>query len=174
MILTRREIVALLLTAGSVTSIFGFLAMETRPVKAGTSAAGSAQDAGGQKAEADPKVGQKERDKSETNLRMIALAMHNYIGNSKETRFPPAAIRKDGKPLLSWRVALLPHLEQQALYDQFHLDEPWNSPHNKKLLNKMPDVYAPVIRTDEPRGSTYYQVFTGPGALFSRMSRAQN
>ena len=67
---------------------------------------------------------------------------------------------------MSWRVAILPYLEQQALYDKFHLDEPWNSPHNRTLLNQMPEIYAPVARADEPRGSTYYQVFTGPGALF--------
>ena len=83
------------------------------------------------------------------------------------TGFPPATIRsKDGKPLLSWRVAALPYLEQNDLYNRFHLDEPWDSPHNKALLKEMPEVYAPVLPTDEPRVSTYYQVFTGPGALF--------
>ena len=60
----------------------------------------------------------------------------------------------------------LPFLEQNALYHRFHLDEPWDSPHNKALLKEMPEVYAPVLPTDEPRVSTYYQVFTGPGALF--------
>ena len=81
---------------------------------------------------------------------------------------PPAAIRKDGKPLLSWRVAILQHLDgkEKALYEKFHLDEPWDSPHNKKLLDQMPDIYAPVTKKDEPKHSTYYQVFTGPGALF--------
>jgi RNA polymerase sigma factor (sigma-70 family) len=105
------------------------------------------------------------RAKSRHNLLVLALAMHNFA--NADGRFPPAAIRKDGKPLLSWRVAILPYIEQQrALYEKFRLDEPWDSPHNKALLNQMPDVYAPVIRTDEPRGATYYQVFTGPGALF--------
>jgi RNA polymerase sigma factor (sigma-70 family) len=106
------------------------------------------------------------RAQSVNNLKMLALAMHNFASNSAETRFAPAAIRKDGKPLLSWRVALLPYLDEKALYAKFHLDEPWDSPHNKTLLNEMPTIYAPVIRTDEPRGATYYQVFTGPGALF--------
>jgi RNA polymerase sigma factor (sigma-70 family) len=111
-------------------------------------------------------VRRKAREQDVNNLKMIALAMHNFAAASDQTRFPAAAIRKDGKPLLSWRVAILPYLEQKALYDKFHLDEPWNSPHNKSLLNQMPDIYAPVIRTDEPRGYTYYQVFVGPGALF--------
>ena len=48
-----------------------------------------------------------------------------------------------GKALLSWRVALLPFLEENELYKQFHLDEAWDSDHNKKLLAKMPRVFAP-------------------------------
>ena len=78
-------------------------------------------------------------------------------------RFPGAAIRdKNGKPLLSCRAAILPYMDQQGLYEKFHLDEPWDSPHNKALLKEIPEVYRPVNRTDEPRISTYYQVFTGP------------
>src|SRR5205823_10918869 len=50
-------------------------------------------------------------------------------------------ICKQGKPLLSWRVHLLPFLEQDNLYKQFHLDEPWDSEHNKKLIARMPPVY---------------------------------
>jgi Protein of unknown function (DUF1559) len=97
----------------------------------------------------------------------LGLAMNNFARDRGRNRFPAAAIRKDGKPLLSWRVALLPFLDEQGLYDKFHLDEPWDSPHNKPLLDQMPDIYAPVTRKeDESRHSTYYQVFTGPGALF--------
>ena len=109
---------------------------------------------------------QKARLRTVDNLKAIALAMHTVAASTGETRFPAAAIRKDGKPILSWRVALLPYLDQKALYNKFHHDEPWDSPHNRTLLNEMPNIYAPVVRTDEPRGSTYYQVFTGPGALF--------
>ena len=42
---------------------------------------------------------------------------------------------------MSWRVLILPFLDQQALYDQFHLDEPWDSPHNRTLIAKMPAVF---------------------------------
>ena len=56
---------------------------------------------------------------------------------------PPAAITdKDGRPLLSWRVAILPFLDRSSLYAKFHLDEPWDSPHNLSLLDAMPNVYA--------------------------------
>jgi hypothetical protein len=94
------------------------------------------------------------------NLKMIGLAMHNYAG-ANENRFPPAAIRKNGKALLSWRVAILPYLDQNALYERFHLDEPWDSPHNKTLLKEMPPVFA-----GSALEKTLYQVFVGPGALF--------
>jgi RNA polymerase sigma factor (sigma-70 family) len=107
------------------------------------------------------------RQKSMDNLKSIGLAMHNFASGN-DSSFPPAAIRKEGKPLLSWRVTILPYLDQQALFDKFHLDEPWDSPHNKTLLDQMPDVYEPVITRDEPKHSTYYQVFKGPGALFDR------
>lgn len=76
------------------------------------------------------------------NLKQIALAIHSYA--AKEDHFPPAAITDTGgKPLLSWRVAVLQYLgpTEQRLYEKFHLDEPWDSPNNKKLLTPMPRVY---------------------------------
>jgi len=98
------------------------------------------------------------------NLKQIGLAMHNY--ESAVRTFPAAAISsKDGKPLLSWRVALLPYLDEKLLYNQFKLDEPWDSPHNKKLLAKMPKVYMP-LGVDTKMHSTIFRVFVGPGAAF--------
>jgi hypothetical protein len=102
---------------------------------------------------------------SMNNLMTIGLAMHNFADQHDST-FPAAAIRKGGKPLLSWRVAILPYLDQQALYMKFHLDEPWDSPHNKALLPQMPEVYAPVAHKGNSEHSTYYQVFAGPGSVF--------
>jgi RNA polymerase sigma factor (sigma-70 family) len=69
-----------------------------------------------------------------------------------------------GKPLLSWRVAILPFIEQDNLYRQFRLDEPWDSEHNKKLLARMPAVYAPPGAKDGDR--TYYQAIVGSGAAW--------
>jgi len=81
------------------------------------------------------------------NLKRIGLAMFNYV--SAEGHFPPAAITgKDGKPLLSWRVAILPYLvdydgrPRDDLFKAFRLDEPWDGPHNKALLERMPAVFA--------------------------------
>ncbi len=111
-----------------------------------------------------PLVAAKER--SIKNLSQIALAMHLYT-NDNNLLLPPAAIcDKNGKPLLSWRVALLPYLEQDALYKQFKLDEPWNSEHNKKLSETLLKVYAPVTGRDQTKPVTYYRVFTGKEAGF--------
>lgn len=81
------------------------------------------------------------RMSASNNLKMIGLAIHNY--HSAYRKLPPRAITADdGTPLLSWRVAILPFVEQQALYEQFHLDEPWDSPHNLALAAKIPEVYV--------------------------------
>jgi hypothetical protein len=105
------------------------------------------------------------RDRTIDNLKILGLAM-GWYAHVHDGRFPPAAIRKEGEPLLSWRVALLPFLGQKALHVRFHLDEPWDSPHNKALLEEMPAVYAPVVPKGPERHVTYYQGFVGPGAVF--------
>jgi hypothetical protein len=76
----------------------------------------------------------------------------------------PAA-KTEGGSQLSWRVHLLPFMEEEALYEQFHLDEPWDSEHNKTLIAKMPLVYV-VPSTDFPPGETSYLAVTGPGTAF--------
>src|SRR5437764_11415290 len=93
--------------------------------------------------------------------------MHSY--HDAQGRFPAAAGRgKGGKPLLSWRVHLLPYLEQDALYKEFHLDEPWDSEHNKKLIPRMPDIYlsrlSALKRAD---GKTTIVVPAGPKLVFN-------
>jgi prepilin-type processing-associated H-X9-DG protein len=101
------------------------------------------------------------------NLKQMGLAMHNY--NSTYDVFPPPAIYDaDGKPLLSWRVLLLPYLEQNELYQQFKLDEPWDSPHNKPLLAKMPNVFHCPSLPQPSHENTIYEVILGPGTLFDR------
>jgi prepilin-type processing-associated H-X9-DG protein len=81
------------------------------------------------------------RMQSMNNLKQIQLALLNYESAFK--RFPPRVSEDEtGQPLLSWRVAILPYLEENALYQQFHLDEPWDSEHNIQLLDRMPAVYT--------------------------------
>lgn len=105
----------------------------------------------------------KELRDSQNNLKQIVLAFHNF--ESATSHFPGDIYSKDGKPLLSWRVAILPYIEEAQLYEQFKLDEPWDSDTNKKLIAKMPKLYAP-IRVKAKAAETYYQTFTGKGTVF--------
>jgi hypothetical protein len=100
------------------------------------------------------------------NLKQIGLAMHNY--HSATMAFPaPMTRTPNGQPGLSWRVQILPYIEENALYQRFHHDEPWDSPHNKALLTEMPRIYArageyvPGVSQNTP-----FQVFVGPGTAF--------
>ena len=101
--------------------------------------------------------------KSQNNLKQLGLAIHAY--HDANGKFPADITDKDGKPLLSWRVAILPFIEQQALYEQFHLDEPWDSPHNLELAKTLVPTYACPSSPTEP-GMTNYRVFVGDGAAF--------
>lgn len=105
------------------------------------------------------------RAQSVNNLKQIALAMHIHYDSHKQ--FPAAAsYDANGKPLLSWRVQLLPYIDQQALYDQFKLDEPWDSENNKKLIEKMPAVYLDPAANVKP-GQTTYLVPVSEGTIFA-------
>lgn len=104
------------------------------------------------------------RTQSMNNLKQLALANMNYV--SVNGSFPPAyTTSKEGKPLLSWRVAILPFIEQQSLYQQFHQDEPWDSPHNKKLLAMMPAILRSP-RSVAAAGVTTYLGAAGPHGVF--------
>lgn len=117
------------------------------------------------KRDGDAKATAVARVQTRNNLKAIAFAMHNY--NDTMGSFPPAAtFGKDGKPLLSWRVLILPYIDQQELYKEFHLDEPWDSAHNKKLLERMPKTY--LIPGQKEKTATYYQVFVGESTIFER------
>jgi hypothetical protein len=107
------------------------------------------------------------RVQSHNNLHQIGFAMINDAETNNGRLVAPAICDKNGKPLLSWRVALLPYLEQQPLYMQFKVDEPWDSPHNSRLIAQMPKVYAhPADADANGRGYTHYRVFTGPQTAF--------
>lgn len=99
------------------------------------------------------------------NMRQMAMGM--LVHETAQQILPAAITDADGRPLLSWRVAILPYLEEQALYAEFHLDEPWDSEHNKALIPRMPQVYAcPSAPLDD--GKTRYLLLDGPGAAFEK------
>jgi hypothetical protein len=92
---------------------------------------------------------------------MIGLAMHAY--HDKEGGFPTEG---DGRSRLSWRVQILPYLEEGALYQRFRHNEPWDSPTNKALLSEMPKVYLdPRFPSNQRDGLTYYRGFVGKDSV---------
>src|SRR5829696_8812925 len=83
-----------------------------------------------------------QRKATANNLRFIGLAFHNY--HDVNGALPSNLKTKDGKPGLIWRVAILPYIQEDELYKQFKLNEPWDSEHNAKLIDRMPKWYTPV------------------------------
>jgi hypothetical protein len=104
---------------------------------------------------------------SAANLSSIGGALHAYYED--HGNLPPATvIDKDGRPLYSWRVLLLPYLDLE-MAKQFKLDEPWDGPHNKLMLEKDVHEYRCRAARDSP-GMTRYKAFVGPGTAFGRSS----
>jgi hypothetical protein len=108
------------------------------------------------------------RTQAMNNVRQIVLSL--LIHENAQGRLPaPAICDKQGKPLLSWRVAMLPYLEEQALYEQFRLDEPWDSEHNKKLVPLMPQVFQdPGLTEQGAAGLTTFQLRRGEKTAFPK------
>jgi prepilin-type processing-associated H-X9-DG protein len=98
------------------------------------------------------------------NLKQVGIAFNNM--DSREDHFPADSIKDaNGKPLLSWRVAILPYIDQEALYKEFKLDEPWDSPTNQALLARMPGTYRCPSDPAAP-GMTRYEAIVGAGTAF--------
>ena len=103
------------------------------------------------------------RNDSLARLRDFSIAMQNH--HEATGRFPAHAIYSaDGNPLLSWRVRLLPFMEEMELYREFHLDEPWDSEHNKQLIARMPDVlHSASSPFNQADGKTLFVAPIGDG-----------
>lgn len=112
-----------------------------------------------------------ETAQSQQSLTQIGLAVQRY--HDTQGTFPNNSYQirpgQPARPLLSWRVHLLPYLGQDRLYKQFKLDEPWDSQNNIRLLNQMPDVYgSPEARKKAGPGMTFYRGFSGPRGIFEK------
>lgn len=102
------------------------------------------------------------RMECQNNLKQIALAMLNYEATHRT--FPPAYLPDaNGQPMHSWRVMILPYMEQQALYQRYDLNEPWDGPNNSLLIDSMPEVYA---CPSDPTGGCAYHVINVPDGIF--------
>lgn len=107
------------------------------------------------------------RRMSVNQLKQIAIALHNY--HDQLHCFPPAVVMgPDGKTPHSWRVEILPYMEDaklQAIYKQYRLNEPWDSEHNKKLIEATTFFSVP---SDKPSEDCGYFFVTGPGTVFDK------
>ena len=117
------------------------------------------------------------RAQSMNNLKQIGLAFHNYA--DQHGRFPPAVLYgPDGKTPHSWRVALLPYLDQEALYRQYRLNEPWDSPNNKKIAETAMPIYRHPDAPQDSTSAAYFAlvgentIFTGEKAAGDKAGRA--
>ncbi len=101
------------------------------------------------------------RMRSLNRMKNVALALHNY--HNHYGSYPPAWVAdENGKPLYSWRVLLLPFLDERPLYDSFRLDKPWDSPHNLNLSLTDLRIYQSPDNKHGP-GTTNYVAILGVG-----------
>ena len=99
------------------------------------------------------------------HMKQIGLAMHTYHDAHK--CLPPVyTVDEDGNPLHSWRVLMLPYMEQQHLYDQIRLDEPWDSEYNKQFHSYPVSAYSCPASSDFSTGMTTYSVVVGAETIF--------
>jgi hypothetical protein len=157
----------LLRTIDVVDALLDTLKIEQKDEQVQASGTVEADDAASLVATLLPAVGQARaaarRAQATTNLKHLALAMHNYADVNGS--FPPAVLfGPDGKTPYSWRVALLPYLDQN-IFQQYKFNEPWDSPDNKKVLAKMPPVFRDP---NDPADSAFasYFALTGPATIF--------
>jgi hypothetical protein len=111
---------------------------------------------------------QENDDRLHSPMKRLSLALLEY-SDSHNGRLPPAVVySEEGQPLYSWRVLILPYIGEEPLYKEFHLDEPWDSPHNIALLPRMPAAFeAPGHkRSTIPPYHTVCHVFVGKGTAF--------
>lgn len=112
---------------------------------------------------AEPAVRGLSKPQLKNQLEQFGLAFHNY--HDTYGKFPRADGDASGKNTgLSWRVHLLPYLDQAPLYNLFHMDEAWDSEHNKSLIQKMPSTFRSPGVTDKEK--TAFHVLTGEKTLF--------
>lgn len=98
-------------------------------------------------------------------LHRIGRALMSY--EADHGTFPPAYLAdEDGKPMHSWRVLILPYLDEGMLYEQYNFDEPWDGPNNILLSNQMPDCFGCPADPEAASMETSYMVIVGPGTMF--------
>jgi hypothetical protein len=104
------------------------------------------------------------RTSCQNTLRQISIALQNY--HDVYHSFPPAYVADaNGKPMHSWRVLILPFLEQKPLYDLYRFDEPWDGPNNRQLAGDLKILMCPADG-NPGKGQTSYVAVVGPGTAW--------
>ena len=126
------------------------------------------------KKEIEAAMAEAEADESSRNLEEIGKAIRKY--EAARGSLPNNSYDADGRPLLSWRVHILPYLDDRfegkdygELFRKFRQDEPWDSLNNRPLMAQMPEVFeVKIAPTNQPGGMTFYRGFSHPGAIFEK------
>jgi prepilin-type processing-associated H-X9-DG protein len=105
------------------------------------------------------------RTQSQNNMKQIALAVHNYHSTYRQLP-PPKVVNGNQEANLSWRVNMLPYMEQIGLFQQFDMKDAWDSPRNRTMSDTAIPTYMDPMLPPGPMNSTHYQYFTGPGTLW--------
>ncbi|MGV3483908.1 MAG: DUF1559 domain-containing protein, partial [Planctomycetaceae bacterium] len=107
----------------------------------------------------------RERALAIKNLEQIASALNAYAADHGV--YPNPVVRDAaGRPMHSWRVAILPYLNEQQLYNQYDYSKPWDAPENYSIVESMPSVYASPTRIGSTYFECHYQLVTGDQTLF--------
>jgi prepilin-type processing-associated H-X9-DG protein len=106
------------------------------------------------------------RSECQNNLKQVGLALQNY--HDKYGRFPPAVVYDaNGKPMHSWRTLILPEIEEGPLFQQYRMDEPWDSPHNKKVTQAQIQCFQCPDDKNVGKFDTSYVALIGPDSVWS-------
>jgi hypothetical protein len=108
--------------------------------------------------------GSPQERRTKFNLQRLAVALNRFAAVNSG-RLPPAAIAANGRPPHSWRVELLPYLDREDLYAEYRMDEPWDSPANRKVLAQIPEVFRSPFDDAKSTNSGYFAIVT-PRAAF--------
>ena len=107
--------------------------------------------------------GAAKRTEAMNNLRQVVIAFHNYADAHK--RLPSSVFVHESGKKYSWRIAILPYIEQQELYDQYDFTQEWNSPHNRKVTAKMPDVFRSDSDDEESTTTSWFMLSGADGIV---------
>jgi hypothetical protein len=88
------------------------------------------------------------RVKSTNNLKYMGLAAHDVVDNGKA--LPRSQFDATGRPFHSWQTALLPYLDQNALFVQIDPAKPWMHPDNAKAMGTDVKVFLHPALPPEP------------------------